>query len=110
MGSNRNVKMQLRTQRVENCRLGVEPGRRHSHIGFGQGPRQRDDLLFVSSIWDGDEAAGELDAATKLSEVKAIADELHRTRAALREAKATAGRVVPRPKRGTSVRSRSMPC
>jgi hypothetical protein len=46
------------------------------------------------------ELEAELDAATKLSEVKAIAGELHRTRAALKKAKAE--RAGPPPRRETS--------
>ena len=47
----------------------------------------------------------ELGAAIKLSEVNAIAGELMRSRAALRDAKAKAGRAGLCPKRGTSVRN-----
>jgi hypothetical protein len=45
----------------------------------------------------------QLDAATKLADVKAIVGELHRTRAALKKAKAE--QAVPRPKREKSQRS-----
>jgi hypothetical protein len=47
----------------------------------------------------------ELDAAAKLSEVRVIAGELMRTRAALKEARAKTGSAGQRPKRGTSRRS-----
>jgi hypothetical protein len=46
------------------------------------------------------ELEAELDAATRLSEVNRIAGELHRTRAALKKAKAE--HAPPRPRRGTS--------
>jgi hypothetical protein len=47
----------------------------------------------------------QLDAATKLAQVKAIAGELNRTKKALKEADAKAGRAVSRPTRGKSQRS-----
>ena len=47
----------------------------------------------------------ELDAATKLSELKAMAGELMRTRSALQEARAKLGSASQHPKRGTSRQS-----
>jgi hypothetical protein len=47
----------------------------------------------------------QLDAATKLSAVKAVAGELMRTRKALKDAEAKAGRSGPHPKRGASRQS-----
>ena len=49
------------------------------------------------------ELEAELDAATKLSEIKLIAAEIRRTRAALEKAKT--GRAGPRPRREKSARS-----
>jgi hypothetical protein len=47
----------------------------------------------------------ELDAATKLAEVKAIAAELRQTKAALKKAKAKAGNAVRHPRRASSRQS-----
>jgi hypothetical protein len=51
------------------------------------------------------ELEAQLDAATKLSEIKAIAGELQRTRSTLQEAKVKRDSASQRPKRGTSRRS-----